>query len=61
MDHDGWTNAEAIEEMINLGYTAQHLDVLPYLRNYKPKNVTGSTIAPHFIPGPDSTGAFTSR
>ncbi len=39
IDHDGWTNAEAIEEMINLGYTAQHLDVLPYLWKYKSKNL----------------------
>jgi tyrosine-protein phosphatase SIW14 len=39
IDHDGWTNAEAIKEMFNLGYTAQHLDVLPYLRNYKPQSL----------------------
>src|SRR5215831_5772022 len=36
MDHDGFTNEEAIREMKNLGYTIEHMDVLPYLRNYRP-------------------------
>jgi protein tyrosine/serine phosphatase len=36
MDHDGFTNEEAIQEMKNLGYTIEHMDVLPYLRNYRP-------------------------
>ena len=42
MDHDGWTSEEAIKEMRNLGYTLEHMDVLPYLRNYQPRPVAGS-------------------
>lgn len=37
MDYFGWTNDEAIQEMKNLGYTIEHMDVLPYLRNYQPR------------------------
>ena len=37
MDHDGWTNKQAIQEMKNLGYTVEHMDVLPYLENYCPR------------------------
>jgi tyrosine-protein phosphatase SIW14 len=32
----GWPNGEAIREMRNLGYTIEHMDVLPYLENYSP-------------------------
>jgi tyrosine-protein phosphatase SIW14 len=39
IDHDGWSNEAAILEMRNLGYTAEHMDVLPYLRNYQPRTV----------------------
>jgi tyrosine-protein phosphatase SIW14 len=43
MDHDGFTNEEAIREMKNLGYTIEHMDVLPYLRNYRPSASTGKS------------------
>lgn len=36
MDYDGWSNEQAIQEMRNLGYTVEHMDVLPYLRKYRP-------------------------
>jgi len=42
MDYDGWTNDEAMAEMERFGYTAQHLDVLPYLRHYQPHRTTAS-------------------
>jgi tyrosine-protein phosphatase SIW14 len=42
IDHDGWTNEDAIAEMRRLGYTVEHMDVLPYLRNYQPRTVAGA-------------------
>jgi tyrosine-protein phosphatase SIW14 len=42
LDHDGWTNDEAIAEMRNLGYTVEHMDVLPYLRSYQPRAFAGA-------------------
>jgi tyrosine-protein phosphatase SIW14 len=35
MEFDHWTNAEAIREMRNLGYTDDHMDVQAYLENYR--------------------------
>ncbi len=49
MDHDGWTNEQAIKEMRNLGYTAEHMDVLPYLRKYRPKTETTAPAAPPIL------------
>lgn len=36
MEFDGWTNAEAIEEMERCGYTEMHEDVRGFLRDYQP-------------------------
>jgi protein tyrosine/serine phosphatase len=36
MEFDHWTNAEAIQEMRNLGYTDDHMDVQAYLEHYHP-------------------------
>jgi len=48
MDYDGWTNEDAIQEMKNLGYTIEHMDVLPYLRNYHPQTRTVTPQHEHF-------------
>ncbi len=50
IEHDGWTSAEAIQEMRNFGYTAEHMDVLPYLRNFQPHTAQGNRSAPSFQP-----------
>jgi len=50
MDHDGWANEDAIKEMKSLGYTVEHMDVLPYLRNYRPQNLAGATQPSLFQP-----------
>jgi tyrosine-protein phosphatase SIW14 len=36
MEFDHWSNAQAIQEMRNLGYTDDHMDVQAYLENYRP-------------------------
>jgi tyrosine-protein phosphatase SIW14 len=36
MEFDHWSNAEAIQEMRNLGYTDDHMDIQAYLENYRP-------------------------
>jgi tyrosine-protein phosphatase SIW14 len=48
MDHDGWTNEDAIQEMKSLGYTVEHMDVLPYLRKYQPVAEADADKHPHF-------------
>jgi tyrosine-protein phosphatase SIW14 len=35
MEFDHWTNAEAMQEMKNLGYTDDHMDVQAYLEHYR--------------------------
>ncbi len=48
MDYDGWTNEEAMAEMERFGYTAQHMDVLPYMRAYQSRHITpGGTPRPN--------------
>ena len=42
MDHDGWSNQDAIQEMKSLGYTVEHMDVLPFLRRYHPQGLSAS-------------------
>jgi len=44
MEFDHWTNAEAIQEMRNLGYTDDHMDVQAYLEHYHPGGVPGNEI-----------------
>jgi tyrosine-protein phosphatase SIW14 len=36
MEHDHWTNPQAIEEIMASGYTDMESDVLGYLENYRP-------------------------
>jgi tyrosine-protein phosphatase SIW14 len=50
MDHDGWTNQDAIQEMKSLGYTVEHMDVLPFLRRYHPQAVAPSSERSVFHP-----------
>ncbi len=41
MEFDQWSNSEAVQEMRNLGYTDEHLDVLSYLENYRRAGTPG--------------------
>ena len=50
MDYDGWSNHDAMEEMKSLGYTVEHLDVLPYLRHYQPHKTSASDLRSLFQP-----------
>jgi tyrosine-protein phosphatase SIW14 len=43
IDHDNYANEEAIREMKNLGYAIEHMDVLPYLKSYRPHALTGKS------------------
>ena len=38
MEFDHWTCAEAMREMREMGYTANHRDVFAYLESYRPRN-----------------------
>ena len=44
MEYDGWSNADAIREMQNCGYTTleDDPDILHYLEEYQPRDRTGS-------------------
>jgi hypothetical protein len=44
MEFDHWTNAQAIREMRNLGYTDDHMDVQAYLENYRPGAARGNEL-----------------
>ena len=35
---DGWTNAEAIEEMQAFGYNDFYKDLIGYVRDYRPRD-----------------------
>jgi tyrosine-protein phosphatase SIW14 len=50
MDNDGWSNADAIREMRAFGYTIEHMDVLPYLRNYRPHPLAQTNAPSPFRP-----------
>jgi tyrosine-protein phosphatase SIW14 len=50
MDHDGWSNQDAIQEMRSLGYTVEHMDVLPFLRRYHPQTAPASQAPSLFHP-----------
>ena len=38
---DGWTSAEAIEEMQSFGYHDIYVDLIEFVRNYKPRGYAG--------------------
>ena len=57
MDHDGWSPRAAIQEMKNLGYTLEHMDVLPYLWNYQPRAASSGGQRPVFLPVNQQKGA----
>jgi len=41
MEHDGWTNDEAVAEMVSIGYFHEDPSALTFLRNYVPRKRIG--------------------
>jgi tyrosine-protein phosphatase SIW14 len=52
MEFEHWSNARAMREMRNLGYTDEHVDLLGFLENYRPmcqRPVGEPTLSPDLV------------